>query len=156
MSVAQRLADLGYALAVEETKAAPASLPNPTSHATPVLGGPTQPSLDTDKFDDFGHMKDQAEVPMGPRGKNLPGDAMLAEDRAAAAVATEDSKRNLYGSTKAHDSRGDQKGSFEVTAQGHDKHGMRIPDKVDYSKPVEASAVHGPRGKNVPKDCFNG
>jgi len=153
------------ALAPVETKepenvaaadAAPASLPNPHSFVTAIPGGPTQPSLDTDKFDDLGHAKDDKELAMGPRGKNLPQDSMLAEDRAVTAAAAEAAKKPLYASTAAHDSRGDQKGTFEVTPQGHDKHGARIPDVVDYSKPVEAPALHGPRGTGVPKDSFHG
>lgn len=134
--------------------AAPDSLPNPTSHVKGIPGGPTQPSLDTDKFDDFGHEK--KDGPVGPRGHSLPQDSMLAEDRAAAAAKSEDDKKELYASTATQDSRGDQKGTFAVTPQGHDKHGMRIPDKVDYSKPVEPPAQHGPRGNGAPKDSFHG
>lgn len=154
MSITQQLADLKNSLAVEEIKAAPDSLPNTTSHGTPILGGPTQPSLDTDKFDDFGHAKDETEVAMGPRGPHRPDDSMSAEERDVRAKAAIDKEKAMYSSTAGHDSSGNQKGSFETSAQGHDKHGMRIPDKVDYFKPVEPPAVHGPRGKNIPKDCF--
>lgn len=136
------------------TQAAPPSLPNTTSHRIGIPGGPTAPSLDTNKFDDVGVAK--APGPIGPRGHGMPGDAMLAEDRAAASVASELKDRSLYASTAAHDSRGEQKGTFEVTPQGNNIHGMRIPDKVDYSKPIEPAAQHGPRGAGVPKDSFHG
>lgn len=154
MSITEKLADLKNSLAVEETKAAPDSLPNPTSHVKGIPGGPTQPSLDTDALDDFGHKKDGGRV--GPRGQHVPQDSMLAEDRAAAAVAADAAQGAKMAPTAGIDSRGDQKGTFEVTAQGHDKHGMRLPDKVDYSKPVEPAAQHGPRGTGVPKDSFHG
>ena len=155
MSVTGKISELQSAIAVEETKAAPDSLPNLASHRKPILGGPTQPSLDSDKFDGFGHAKDETEARPGGRGHGAPADSMLAEDRAAAAAKSEDEKKSLYASTATLDSAGKPKGTFQVTPQGNNIHGMRIPDKVDYSKPVEAPVPHGPRGTGAPKDSFN-
>lgn len=135
---------------------APDSLPNENSHRKPVQGGPTQPSLDTTEFDDMGNKKTDAG-PHGPRGVNLPADVQTEEQRQAAADAKEKVMQAGLAPTNAIDSRGELKGRFAVTPQGHDEHGMRLPDKVDTSKVLEPVAAHvGPRGSGAPLDSFHG
>lgn len=138
---------------------APDSLPNPTSHGTQVFGGPTQPSIDTTKFDDIGNVKDLGDhgEGFGPRGKNMPRDVMTDAQKQAHADAAEKVLQAGLAPTNAIDSVGKAKGSFVVTPQGHDDHGMRLPDKVDYSQPIEPVAAHvGPRGVGAPQDTFHG
>jgi hypothetical protein len=139
--------------------AAPESLPNETSHLPVIPGGPTDPSIDTSKFDDLGHEKDRgaADEGFGPRGKNMPRDVMTDEQRQRHIDAEEKRLQAGLAPTNAIDSVGKAKGSFAVTPQGHDDHGMRLPDKVDYSKPIEPVAAHvGPRGVGAPPDTFHG
>lgn len=136
---------------VQPLKAADA----PVSFAKAIPGGPTNPSYDSDKFDSTGvGVKEKGLV--GPRGVNRPGDVMSDAERAEVGVKQEEKLRKGMSSTDAIDSTGKLKGHFETTPQGLDKHGMRIPDKVDYSAPVEKhEPMVGPRGKGAPKDTFS-
>jgi hypothetical protein len=138
---------------------APDSLPNETSHGHGIPGGPTHPSIDTTKFDDIGNVKDLGEhgEGFGPRGENKPRDVMTDAERQAHVDAAEKVLQAGLAPTNAIDSVGKAKGSFAVTPQGHDDHGMRLPDKVDYSQPIEPVAAHvGPRGVGAPPDTFHG
>lgn len=113
-------------------------------------------SLDPDKQDSLGNMKENV-VAIGPRGADAPADLMTEADKQAARDKQDARLRVGMSSTVGKDSTGAAKGSFQVTPQGNDNHGMRLPDKVDYSKPVESPAAHvGPRGANAPQDCFHG
>lgn len=125
------------------------------SFAQGVKGGPTQPSLDSDKFDSLGSAK--ADLgPIGPRGDGAPLDVMTEEDRVKVAQASEKRLQAGMSSTAHVDSVGNKKGEFEVKCEGHDKHGARIPDKVDFSKPTEAVPMVGPRGKGAQPDTYHG
>lgn len=121
--------------------------------ATPVIG-PEAPSLDTDKMDSLGNPKNDATLPGSGKGATAPDDSFTAEEKAAQQKASDVKAAANVASTDEVDSRGMKKGSFQVTPQGYDKHGMRLPDKVDYSKPLDPPAVHGARGKGAPKDSF--
>jgi hypothetical protein len=144
-------ADLDAVAAEEAAKEATAAPVAPKQ----VLGGPQSPSYDSDKFDSTGKNVKTDPRP-GPRGQNLPPDVMTDEERAASAKKAEAKLASGLASTHAIDSVGNKKGSFEVVPQGNDKHGARIPDEVDYSKPVQPVAAQvGPRGKNAPKDTFH-
>lgn len=135
---------------------APESLPNPTSHGHGEKGGPTNPSLDTTKFDDLGNEKlDPSKH--GPRGKNMPADVLTDAERQVNADAAEKKLQAGLAPTNKIDSVGAQKGSFKITPQGHDKHGARLPDEVDTSEVVEPVPAHvGPRGVGAPPDSFHG
>ena len=144
-------ADLDAVAAEQAAKEATAA-PIPPKQ---VLGGPQSPSYDSDKFDSTGKNV-KAEPRPGPRGQNLPPDVMSDADRAA--ISTKQEERLAKGLAPTHsiDSIGNKKGTFEVVPQGNDKHGARVPDKVDYSKPVTPVAAQvGPRGKSAPKDTFH-
>jgi len=136
-----------------EQKAAEAT--GPKSFVTGEKGGPTNPSLDTTKFDSLGNAKEDAAA-FGPRGVGAPLDVMTEEDKAKVAQAQEKKLQAGMSSTAKVDSVGTPKGEFAVTSQGHDKHGARIPDNVDYSKPVEGVAMVGPRGKGAQPDTYHG
>jgi hypothetical protein len=125
------------------------------SFVTGEKGGPTNPSLDTTKFDSLGNAKGDL-APIGPRGVNQPLDVMTPEDKAKVADAQEKRLQAGMSSTAKVDSVGNAKGEFHVTPQGHDKHGARIPDKVDYTKPVETQPMVGPRGKGAQPDTYHG
>lgn len=137
--------------------ASPATDPQPETPvpAIPVIG-PAAPSLDTDKCDSLGNKKSDATLPGSGKGATAPDDSFTAEEKAAKQKAADAKAAANVASTDDVDSRGAKKGAFAVTPQGYDKHGMRIPDKVDYSKPVDPPAVHGPRGHHAPKDSFQG
>jgi hypothetical protein len=139
---------------------APESLPNPTSHGHGEKGGPTAPSLDTEVFDDAGNEKtDQGigDEGFGPRGHNIPRDVMSDAERQQQADDAEAKLKAGLAPTNIIDSTGAPKGAFQVTPQGHDKHGMRLPDKIDTTKVMEPVAPHvGPRGVGAPQDCFHG
>jgi hypothetical protein len=127
-----------------------------TSHRKATPGGPINPSYDADKFDSLGK-EAKEDGPQGPRGKNSPADVMTDDERAAVVQKEQDRLAQGMAPTDKIDARGDLKGHFEVTPQGHDKHGARIPDKVDYSKPLEEPPAHvGPRGVGAPPDSFHG
>jgi hypothetical protein len=136
------------------TSAPPSLVPAP-SVTKPVHGGPTNPSYDADKYDSTGNTEKKDGIP-GPRGVDRPADVMSDEERAAVATKQEDRLRKGMSPTHSVDSTGQTKGEFAVVPQGNDKHGARLPDKVDFSKPVEAhNPVAGPRGQGAPKDTFH-
>jgi hypothetical protein len=113
----------------------------------------TDPKLDTTKQDSMGNEKSDDRT-FGPQ--NAP-DTMTADQRQAAADDRDAKLRKGMASTATKDSTGKPKGEFKVVPQGHDKHGARIPDKVDYDKPIEPPAVMvGPRGVGAAKDSFHG
>jgi hypothetical protein len=116
----------------------------------------TDPKLDTTKKDSLGNEKtDVGEF--GPKGSAPPPDVQTDAQRQASADAKEARMREHMGSTVAIDSLGQQKGRFAVIPQGHDSHGMRLPDKVDRSTVVEEQPPHvGPRGQGAPADTFHG
>lgn len=118
-----------------------------------LVVGPIAPSLDSDKFDSLGNRKTDDQTPGSGKGPTAPLDSFSVDEIAAKNKAAQ-KKLETSNLSDSVDSRGMKKGSFEVTPQGLDKHGARIPDKVDYSKPLDAPAIHGPRGKNAPKDSF--
>lgn len=135
--------------------AIPATDPQPVvpAPATPVIG-PAAPSLDTDKCDSLGNPKHDSTLPGSGKGATAPDDSFTAEEKTAKQKDADAKAAAQVASTDDVDSRGMKKGAFAVTAQGYDKHGMRLPDKVDYSKPLDPPAVHGPRGHHAPKDSF--
>lgn len=136
---------------VEPLKAADA----PVSFTKAIPGGPTNPSYDSDKFDSTGTGLKE-EGPIGPRGVNRPGDVMSDAERAEIVVKQEEKLRKGMSSTDAIDSTGKPKGHFATSPQGEDKHGMRLPDAIDYAAPVEKhEPLVGPRGKGTPKDTFS-
>jgi hypothetical protein len=138
---------------------APDSLPNETSHGEGVKGGPTAPSLDTTKLDDLGHEKDTgiADEGFGPRGKGMPADVLTDAQRKDIADAQERKIQAGLAPTNMIDSTGAAKGAFKVIPQGFDRHGARIPDKVDTSVVIEPVAARvGPRGVGVPNDSWHG
>lgn len=111
---------------------------------------------DTSKVDSLGNVKTDLRT-FGPQGVGLPGDTQTAEQRKAADDARDAKLGENMPDTSAVDSVGSKKGHFAVIPQGFDKHGARIPDKVDWSTPIETVAQHaGPRGKGAPKDTFHG
>ena len=141
-------------MSVSETTDVVPGQPTPAEEKQPTPAEPlAQPSLDTNKLDDLGAKKSDV-VPIGPRGPHMPADAFTHEEREAKEKAADAKAGATMASTEATDSRGHDKGAFAVTPQGHDRHGARIPDKVDYTKPVDPPAIHGPRGPNAPKDTF--
>ena len=144
-------ADLDAVAAEEAVKEATA----PAIKLAPAVTGGLAPDFDTDKFDSTGkNVKDGS--PIAPRGADKPADVMTDAERAA--IVTKQEARLAKGmpNTSMVDSIGKPKGAFKTVAQGLDKHGARIPDKVDYAQPVEAhNPVHGPRGKGAPKDTFH-
>lgn len=142
------------AVAAEQSAALATSGPAPSFGVATKADG-TGPSLDTTKFDSAGNAK--ADLgPVGPRGANLPLDVMTDAERAAIEAKTEKRLQAGMSSTAHVDSVGNPKGEFETKTQGHNIHGMRIPDKVDFSKPVEAPALVGPRGKGAQPDTYHG
>lgn len=147
------------AMAAEEAAklatSAPPSAENTTSHRQAVPGGPTNPSYDADKLDSTGENVKLDGIP-GPRGVNLPLDVMGAGEREKIEQKREQRLAQGMSSTDSVDSTGKRKGHFETSPQGRDKHGMRLPDAVDYSAPVEEhAAMVGPRGQGAPKDTFH-
>ena len=120
----------------------------------PEVLGPTAPSLDSDKLDSLGNPKHDAQIPGSGKGATAPADS-FSPDELAAKQKTAEAKL-ATSSTDAIDSRGLKKGAFQVTPQGYDGNGARLPDKVDYTKPVDPMVVHGPRGVGAPKDSFQG
>jgi hypothetical protein len=150
-------ADLDAVAAEEAAKHATAAPPSLVSPPAPKAapGGPTNPSYDADKLDSTGKNEKSGVTP-GPRGVNQPADVMSDEERAQAGIQQEARLSKNMSSTHSVDSIGAKKGAFEVTPQGLDKHGARIPDKVDYDKPVDPlPAQVGPRGIGAPKDTFH-
>lgn len=114
----------------------------------------SDPKRDTSKLDSLGNEKtDPGEF--GPKGSSLPPDVQTDDQRKAAQVARDAALAKNQADTFSVDSIGNKKGRFVVTPQGHDSHGMRLPDQVDYSQIVEEHIPHGPRGKGVPKDTFH-
>jgi hypothetical protein len=83
---------------------------------------------------------------IGPRGEKPPPDAQTAEERA---VQPEKS-----AITDHIDSIGAPQGSFAVEDGGKTASGVKLPDKVDYSQPIEPQPTFGPRGPNAPKDTY--
>lgn len=140
-------ADLDAVAKEAEVKEATAPKP-PTAQAV-------GPSLDSDKKDSLGNEKDGVAV--GPRGADLPPDVMTDADKQKVADAHEARLSKNMSSTDGKSSTGTPKGSFQTTAQGVNLHGMKIPDKIDYSKPVEAPPAQvGPRGVGAPQDTYHG
>jgi len=175
-------ADLDAVAEEQKAKEATSGSPLSTPHATPdvpeqtadhgfapaPVAGPvsrltlsdkvvwSDPELDTTKKDSLGNVKTDAG-PFGPKGDNPPADVQTDAQRQAASDAKEARMREHMASTVTVDSVGNKKGHFEVTERGEDSHGARIPDVVDYSKPVEPLPVHvGPRGQGAPADTFHG
>lgn len=135
-------------------QSAPASRQGPASFQAPADNvNWTDPKLDTTKKDSLGNEKlDQGTF--GPKGKSVPPDVQTETERQASADAKEAKLAKGMASTAGVDSVGKPKGAFKTTSQGHDKHGAKIPDNVDYSQPVEAPVHAGPRGKGAPKDSY--
>lgn len=135
-------------------QAAPASRQGPASFQAPGPGvNWTDPKLDTTKKDSMGNEKlDQGTF--GPKGKSVPPDVQTEVERQAAADAKEAKLAKGMASTAGVDSVGKPKGAFKTISQGVDKHGAKIPDKVDYSQPLEKPVHAGPRGKGAPKDTY--
>ena len=139
-----------------DTFLAPPSLENSASYRKAIPGGPTNPSYDSDKFDSTGQNEKDAS-PVGPRGANRPADVMNDDERKQIADKQEQKLRSGMSPTHSIDSIGRPKGVFATEAQGVDKHGMRVPDAVDYQDPVEAhEPMVGPRGVGAQKDTFHG
>src|SRR6266568_8595314 len=133
--------------------------PKSPSAADSKLGPPTAqavgPSLDSDAKDSLGNLKENI-IPIGPHGESLPADVMTDAEKQAAIDKTTARMDAGMSSTVTTDSAGALKGNFAVTPQGYDKHGMRIPDKVDYSKPLDEPGHVGPRGAGAPPDTYHG
>lgn len=146
------------AVAAEEAINLATSAPASTISAPapkPTPGGPINPSYDADKYDSTGENLKQ-DGPLGPRGVNRPGDVMSDDERAQIAVKQEGKLRKGMSPTHSIDSVGKPKGSFKTVAQGHDKHGAKVPDKIDYTQPTEVHVpMVGPRGAGAPKDTFH-
>lgn len=141
-------ADLDAIAAEQAAKTATAPKP-PTAQAV-------GPSLDSDKKDSLGNDKSDV-VPIGPRGDNLPGDVMTEAQKQAVTDKQDARLKVGMSSTDAKDSIGKAKGTYKHLPQGFDKHGARLPDKIDMSKPMEPPPVHvGPRGVGAPQDTYHG
>lgn len=108
----------------------------------------------SDRYDSLGNPKSNVRLPGPGKADSAPPDAFTSEETAARTKQADAKRIGKMASTADVDSRGAPKGAFQVTPQGHDKNGMRLPDKVDYSKPLEAAPKHGPRGPNAPKDSY--
>ena len=136
---------------------APDSLAGPTSHLSPHPDvNWTDPQHDTVKTDSLGNAKTDTGN-FGPKGPSLPPDVQTEAQKQEAALAHEKKLQEHMGSTVAIDSAGRPKGRFVVTPRGRDAHGMKVPDHVDYSQPVEPIPHHvGPRGAGAPQDTFHG
>ena len=95
-------------------------------------------------------------VGSGPRGANVsPEHLSEAKQKESAAAQTERLQRGM-SSTDNKDSVGNPKGTFRTEAQGHDEHGMRIPDVVTDEVVEEHPPMVGPRGKDAPNESFHG
>ena len=144
-----------------------AAVPDPGVAPVPALAanaaldplpfpGPTQPSADTVAHDSIGNPKAPDDIRKIALA-NIPPDAKSLEQRKAEAVARDKALADQMQSTDQFDSTGKPKGQFAVKQMGFDKHGARIPDQVDYTKPLDVpTQVHGARGKGMPKDTFSG
>jgi len=133
--------------------AAPPSLPHQEPKKA-VPGGPHQPSLDEDKHDSLGHVKDDAG-PVGPRGAHVSPEHLSEEQKAESARQQHEREHRGMSSTAAVDSRGESKHIFVHEPQGNDRNGARIPDKKTDQLVEEAPPHVGPRGIGVPKDTFH-
>lgn len=143
----RELADLNPHLA------APPSLPH-QEPKKPVAGGPTQPSRDEDKLDSLGNEKSDVG-PIGPRGAHVSPEHLTEEEKAESEKKRQEREHRGMSSTAAIDSAGNSKDIFRHEPQGHDKHGMRIPDKNTGELVEEAPKHVGPRGMGVPKDTYH-
>jgi hypothetical protein len=140
-------ADLDAVAAEEAAKQATAAAP----------GAPSTKAVeaDFDKVDSTGKNLKSGAIP-GPKGKDAPPDVLSDAERSKIASAAEARISKNMANTHAVDSIGNKKGSFKVVPQGLDRNGAKIPDKVDYSKPVTPVAAQlGPRGSGAPKDTFH-
>ncbi len=133
---------------------APPSLANPTSHGTAVLGGPHNPSLDTEKYDSRGNEK-KDPGPFGPRGAFVSPEHLTEVQRDQRAAAEAKRLQRGMSSSDHVDSIGQVKGEHYVVERGRDEHGMRRPDEViRHEEPQPEHLQVGPRGKGIPKDSF--
>lgn len=116
----------------------------------------TDPKLNTATHDSMGNVKSDKYV-AGPKGDSLPPDTQTPAERQAKADAHEQKLQQGMTPTVLKDSVGNPKGTFAVTPGGKTKKGVKLPDVVDYSKPIEPPAVHvGPRGIGAPQDTYHG
>lgn len=142
---------------VAEQPSAPGEAPQPEVPASFLTQHPdtswADAKRDTTKKDSLGNEKSDDRT----FGAASAPDSLTADERQANADVKDAQLRQGMASTVKKDSTGKPKGHFEVVPQGNDKHGARIPDKVNYSKPVEAPPVMvGPRGVGAAKDSFHG
>jgi hypothetical protein len=133
--------------------AAPPSQPH-EEPKKPVAGGPTQPSLDENKFDSLGHEKTDIGL-LGPRGAHVSPEHLSEEQKAESAKVRDEREHRGMSSTAAIDSAGNSKNIFRHEEQGYDSHGVRIPDRNTGELVEEAPKHVGPRGIGVPKDTFH-
>jgi hypothetical protein len=142
---------------VPEQPSAPGDAPQPEAPASFLTEHPDtswiDAKLDTTKKDSLGNEKADDRTFGAPDAP----DSLTADERQVNADAKDAKLREGMASTVKKDSTGKAKGEFKVIPQGLDRNGARIPDKVDYSKPVEAPpAMVGPRGVGAGKDSFHG
>ena len=122
-----------------------------------VAGGPTQPSRDEDKLDSLGNPKfaEGDSKLVGPRGANVSPEHLSEEQKAESEKKRQEREHRGMSSTAKIDSAGNSKHIYRHEPQGHNKHGMRLPDR-NTGELVEESPKHvGPRGTGVPKDTFH-
>jgi hypothetical protein len=116
----------------------------------------SDPDRDTTKQDSLGNVKSDQRT-FGPKGAAVPPDGQTPDERQSAEERRDAKMREHMPSTVGVDSIGRPKGHFRVIPQGYDRHGARIPDKVDTSQPIEPPPAHvGPRGSGAPADSFHG
>ena len=141
-----------------ETAPKPAAVAPPAapSFMKPAPVAPRNVDYDADNLDSTPAHNPKDGSLIAPRGVNRPPDVMSEQEKADVADKQEAKRRVGMAVTHSVDSVGKPKGEFKTTPQGNDQHGMRIPDKVDYSNVVEAhNPVVGPRGAGAPKDTFH-
>lgn len=141
--------------------APPSAPPAPIVAAAKPEG--TGDQRDTSKLDSVGNVKgDPAEEApealhgSGPRGVGAPNESLEAEEKRLRDRIADIRAQRGMSSTDQVDSIGNAQHVFKQEEQGHDKHGMRIPDKST-GEIVETAPVHvGPRGAGAPPDTFHG
>lgn len=112
--------------AAAHAAAAPASLPNTTSHGIASTDH-VDKGRDTDKHDSMG--KEKLEEIVGPRGDNAPLDVLTPEQKQAI----------------------EDKQAAKLRAGGANTHNIDTIGNKKTDNPVHV----GPRGKGVPKDTYH-
>lgn len=142
--------------------APPSAEPEPIRKPTPAEG--TGDSRDTDKVDSLGTEKGdqtagEAHDPLagtGPRGANVSPEHLSEAKKVESTAAEQKRLQKGMSSSDFVDSIGNKQGEFVTEAQGLDKHGARIPDKITDELKEPPPPMIGPRGHHAPPESFHG